>query len=444
MEHRFLVAATSSGCGKTTFTMGLLRALADEGLRVQPFKCGPDYIDTAFHRQAAGRPSINLDSFMMSRTHIQTIYNRFAREAEVSVTEGVMGLYDGYDRWHGSSYELSVWTRQPVVLIVNAASTAYSVAATIHGFRTLRTDLSLAGVVFNRVASPSHYAYLEAACRDIQVPTFGYLTRQEGLEVPSRHLGLTIDNRPQMEDFIRRAAQAVREGVDIPRLLQATACPLPQTETQPAENHPESPAKEVQPENWHIAVAHDEAFNFLYPQNLEALRRLGTVEEFSPLHDALLPPDIEPRHGILYLPGGYPELYAEALAANTPMRAAIRQFAARGGRIYAECGGMIYLTQDLDGQPMCGVLPLHTTLQGARLHLGYRSVRYAGTEWRGHEFHYSQLREPGALPSVAPQFRADGKPVDTALYRQGNVVAGYTHLYWAEQNFIHIFEQNKS
>jgi cobyrinic acid a,c-diamide synthase len=299
-------------------------------------------------------------------------------------------------------------------------------------------------VVFNRVASPSHYAYLEAACRDIQVPTFGYLTRQEGLEVPSRHLGLTIDNRPQMEDFIRRAAQAVREGVDIPRLLQATACPLPQTETQPAENHPESPAKEVQPENWHIAVAHDEAFNFLYPQNLEALRRLGTVEEFSPLHDALLPPDIEPRHGILYLPGGYPELYAEALAANTPMRAAIREFAARGGRIYAECGGMIYLTQDLDGQPMCGVLPLHTTLQGARLHLGYRTVRYAGTEWRGHEFHYSQLREPGALPSVAPQFRADGKPVDTALYRQGNVVAGYTHLYWAEQNFIHIFEQNKS
>jgi cobyrinic acid a,c-diamide synthase len=437
MPSHFLVAATSSGCGKTTFTMGLLRALADEGRRVQPFKCGPDYIDTAFHRQAAGLPSINLDSYIMSRTHIETIYNRYAREAEVSVTEGVMGLYDGYDRWHGSSYELSVWTRQPVILIVNAASTAYSVAATIHGFRTLRPYLSLAGVVFNRVASPSHYAYLEDACRDIQVPTFGYLTRQEGLEVPSRHLGLTIDNRPQMEDFIRRAAQTVREGVDIPRLLQATAWTPP---TNDEAKGPKSDTQHEFHEGWHIAVAHDEAFNFLYTQNLEALRRLGTVETFSPLHDALLPPDIEPRHGILYLPGGYPELYAEALAANASMRAAIRGFAAQGGRIYAECGGMIYLTQDLDGQPMCGILPLRTTMQDARLHLGYRTVRYGDTEWRGHEFHYSSLREPCALPSIAPQFRADGKPVDTALYRHGNVVAGYTHLYWAEQHFIHLFE----
>jgi cobyrinic acid a,c-diamide synthase len=135
--------------------MGLLRALADQGRRVQPFKCGPDYIDTAFHRQAAGRESVNLDSFMMSRPHVQHIYNRYAREAEVLVTEGVMGLYDGYDRWHGSSYEVAQWTQQPVVLIVNAASTAYSVAATIHGFRSLRPDVQLAGVVFNRVASPT-------------------------------------------------------------------------------------------------------------------------------------------------------------------------------------------------------------------------------------------------------------------------------------------------
>jgi cobyrinic acid a,c-diamide synthase len=439
-QSRFLVAATSSGCGKTTFTMGLLRALADQGRRVQPFKCGPDYIDTAFHRQAAGRESVNLDSFMMSRPHVQHIYNRHAREAEVLVTEGVMGLYDGYDRWHGSSYEVAQWTQQPVVLIVNAASTAYSVAATIHGFRSLRPDVQLAGVVFNRVASPSHYTYLQAACQDITVPTFGYLLRKPDMEVPSRHLGLTLDNREQMEDFIRRAAEAVMEGVDIPRLLQATeAAPLTKPDFQ-EEAHTGFQENMKEKEGWHIAVAHDEAFNFLYTENLEALRRLGPMGSFSPLHDTALPADIEPQHGILYLPGGYPELYAEGLAANASMRQSIREFAARGGRIYAECGGLIYLTEELDGQPMCGVLPLHSTMQGARLHLGYRTVRYQGEEWRGHEFHYSTLCDANALPSVAQQLRADGKPVDTALYRLGNVVAGYTHLYWAEQSFVNLFK----
>jgi cobyrinic acid a,c-diamide synthase len=431
MQSRFLVAATSSGCGKTTFTMGLLRALADRGMRVQPFKCGPDYIDTAFHRLASGRPSINLDTYMMSRPHICHIYNRYAREADVRITEGVMGLYDGYDRWRGSSYEVSLWTDQPVILLVNAASTAYSVAATIHGFRTLRPDVRLLGVVFNRVASPSHYAYLQAACRDIHIPTFGYLLRKEGLEVPSRHLGLTMDNRQEMETFIRRAAEAVAEGVDIDRLLQSTAstteCP---EDEELAKDDPQ----------WHVAVAHDEAFNFLYPENLRALRRQATVEEFSPLAHSALPASLRPQDGILYLPGGYPELYAEKLAANAPMRETIRQFAAQGGRIYAECGGMIYLTQALDGQPMCGVLPMKATMQGARLHLGYRTVRYAGEEWPGHEFHYSHLCKADALPSVAQQFRADGKPVDTALYRQGNVVAGYTHLYWAEKNFMNLFK----
>jgi cobyrinic acid a,c-diamide synthase len=437
MQSRFLVAATSSGCGKTTFTMGLLRALSEQGMSVQPFKCGPDYIDTAFHRQAAGRESVNLDSFMMSHAHLSDIYKRYARGKDVCVTEGVMGLYDGYDRWRGSSYEVAVWTRQPVVLIVNAASTAYSVAATIHGFRTLRPDVRLAGVVFNRVASPSHYAYLKAACQDIDVPVFGYLLRQEGMEMPSRHLGLSMDDRTVMENFIRRAAEAVRADVDIPHLLAATACPAHE---EPATSPVGEKPAEVASPGWQIAVAHDEAFNFLYAENVEALRRLGPVSEFSPIHDGALPSGLHPQQGILYLPGGYPELYTEALSANTFLREAIRTFAAQGGRIYAECGGMIYLTQDLDGQPMCGVLPMHATMQGARLHLGYRTLRYQDREWRGHEFHYSHLRDADRLPSVARQFRADGKPVDTALYRVGNVVAGYTHLYWAETDFINLFQ----
>lgn len=214
-----LIAATSSGCGKTTFTMGLLRALTNRGLRVQPYKCGPDYIDTMFHTAACGRESVNLDLWMGGEEHVRYIYNRYRVGMDMAVVEGVMGLYDGYDRQHGSAAELAIMLDIPVVLIVNARSVAYSVAPLIHGFRTYDPRLRLAGVVFNMVGSSHHYELLREACEDAGVRCLGYMARNEELTVPGRHLGLTIAAREEMERFVEIAAEEVERHVLVQQML---------------------------------------------------------------------------------------------------------------------------------------------------------------------------------------------------------------------------------
>ena len=416
-----IIAAASSGSGKTTFSLGLMRALRQRGLRVQPFKCGPDYIDPMFHRQAAGCESVNLDTYLASEAHVTGLYARRGGEADVSVVEGVMGLYDGYDGARGSSGALAALLDVPVVLLVNAQSVAYSVAALIAGFRSfcapvIGRPVRLAGVVFNKVASESHFRSLEMACRDAGVACFGYLTRNDALAVPSRHLGLTLSAREEMERLIQRAAEEVESHVDVNRLLAATTC-----ERRPAETAPDAGSG-----NLRVCVARDEAFNFTYAENLRALAQLGDVVFFSPLRDGTLPPC-----DALYLPGGYPELFADQLTANAEMRHSIGAFAARGGQIFAECGGFMYLCREIDGREMCGVFPFAATMEGARLHLGYRQLG----EMRGHEFHYSSLRSDdgaGDVERIGGQRTATGRAVETALYRRWNTVAGYTHWYWAE------------
>ncbi len=214
-----LISASSSNCGKTTFTMGLLRALCHKGLRVQPYKCGPDYIDTMFHHLASGNESVNLDSFMSSPQHIQQIYARYGADADVRVVEGVMGLFDGYSKMKGSSAEMAMLLGIPVVLLVNAKSTAYSVAPLIHGFKTFHPQVRLAGVVFNMVSSESHYLFLKEACQDAGVECFGYMKRHADLTIPGRHLGLTISEREQMERFISLACEEVEAHVEIDKIL---------------------------------------------------------------------------------------------------------------------------------------------------------------------------------------------------------------------------------
>ena len=435
--------------------MGLLRALRDKGLKVQPYKCGPDYIDTMFHEIASGRESVNLDTYMASDEHVKGVFKRYGEDADVRIVEGVMGLFDGYDKSKGSSAEIAMLLDIPVILVVNAKSVAYSVAPLIYGFKHFNPKLKIAGVVFNMVASENHFFFLKQACEDAGVPCLGYMLRNRDLIIPGRHLGLTIEAREETEELIRLAAKEVEAHV---------GWPLPPP--SPVEREPIREREQIKEDKvsiglspsgslptgegggrgrigFSIAIAKDSAFNFTYRANIDALRELGEIIFFSPLNDERMP-DCD----LLYLPGGYPELFASDLANNASMRESIKAFAENGGHIFAECGGFMYLCNDIDGIPMCGVFPLSATMMDAKLHLGYRQLCNTKLSTlnpklaKGHEFHYSSIIELDILPNGIVrkqcQMSAKGKAVDTALYHYKNVLAGYTHWYWAETGFVEI------
>ena len=397
MKPQLLIGAATSGSGKTTFTMGLLRALKKRGMRVQPFKCGPDYIDTQFHTLAADRESVNLDTWMASRTHVQHIYNKYGEGADVCVAEGVMGLFDGYSRMEGSSAEISQLLGIPVILVVSARSAAYSVAPLIYGFKHFHPNVKIAGVVFNQVSSLPHYNYLKDACADAGVECLGYLPFTDGLKIPSRHLGLTLTAKRAMDVLIEQAAALVEKYVDIDKLLNICHRGFPCRYILPYSSEVGVESFTPRTKKLKIAVARDPAFNFIYRENIARL--------------------------------------------------AIKTFAEEGGKVLAECGGMMFLTRSLTARQggtayaMAGVLPLDCTMVGARLHLGYRRLEYNGLELKGHEFHYSNIIEPDALPSVAKQFTVRGMEVNTPLYRYKNVIAGYTHLYWGEADILKLWEE---
>ena len=383
MKSQIVIGATNSGCGKTTFTMGLLRVLKRRGLMVQPFKCGPDYIDTQFHTLASGSQSVNLDTWMASREHVREVYGRYGAGADVCVTEGVMGLFDGSDRMKGSTAEIAMLIKVPVVLVVNARSTAYSVAPLLYGFKHFHPGLNVVGVV-----------------------------------------------KRKMEALIDEVADMVQAHVDVDKLLEITSAPFVM---------PQECVKRTD-RRMKIAVAYDAAFNFVYRENIDRLKEWGEVSFFTPLKDKHLP-----EADWVYLPGGYPELFATRLQKNKQLMEELKSYAESGGKIFAECGGMMFLTQSIvtdkgKEYPMCGVLPFKSTMKGARLHLGYRSMEMHGENWKGHEFHYSELENPGDLPSIAKLRSAKGKEVDTPVYRYKNVIAGYTHWYWGEKDIFKLWE----
>ena len=464
----YLIGAATSNSGKTTFTMGLLRALRDRGLKVQPYKCGPDYIDTMFHEIASGRESVNLDTYMASDEHVKEVFQRYGEDADVRIVEGVMGLFDGYDKSKGSSAEIAMLLDIPVILVVNAKSVAYSVAPLIYGFKHFNPKLKIAGVVFNMVASENHFSFLKQACEDAGVPCLGYMLRNRELIIPGRHLGLTIEAREEAEELIRLAAKEVEEhvGWPLPPPSPVEREPIREREqikedkvsiglspsgSLPTEGSPMLITSEYVKSGGRgrvglfIAIAKDSAFNFTYRANIDALRELGEVTFFSPMNDERMP-----ECDLLYLPGGYPELFASELADNVTMRESIKAFAERGGRIFAECGGFMYLCNDIDGIPMCGVFPFSATMMDAKLHLGYRQLCNTKLSTlnsqlaKGHEFHYSSVIEPDTLPEGIRkeqfQLSAKGQPVDTALYHYKNVLAGYTHWYWAETGFAELLD----
>lgn len=424
IKPQLLIGGVASGSGKTTFTMGLLKLLRNRGLRVQPYKCGPDYIDTKYHTMAAGSESVNLDLWLSSPEHLKDVYSKYGREAEVCVAEGMMGLFDGYQAMKGSSAEIARLLHLPVILMVGARSTAYSVAPLIYGFKNFCPGLQLAGVIFNEVASQVHFASLREACEDVGVECLGYLPRMKELEVPSRHLGLTLEAGYHFDDFALKVASAIEAHVEVDKILRLCSVPFCEIGKKP-ELKKETGLK--------IAVACDEAFNFTYRENISRLRQWGEITYFSPLKDPCLP-----SADLVYLPGGYPEFFLDRLSANIEMRGAIRKYAENGGKLWAECGGMMYLCRSVTGMdgknyPLAGVLPQEVTMDKMRLKLGYRRICYGPYTLKGHEFHYSSVVSE-VLPSVAVQWSARDIQVDTPLYRYKNVIAGYTHIYWGEFN----------
>lgn len=452
---RLLLAAPMSGSGKTTLTAGLIASLTARGLTVAPFKCGPDYIDPSYHALAAGRPCANLDAWLVPPERIAGLLAQRSIGADLALIEGVMGLFDGYagDDDAGSSAHIARLTNTPVVIVLDVRAMARTAAALIAGLRDFDPRVRVVGVILNRTGSPRHAAMIRTAIEsEVGIPVLGTLPRDEAITLPERHLGLVPTAEPgRWQTWLADMRTRVESGVDLDALLALahTAPPL-EPPALPLVAAPDSQAPSASPGNANaedqadppiIAVSRDEAFSFLYEDNLDLLRAAGaTVTFFSPLHDETLPTKV----GALYLCGGFPELYAAQLSANRSMRAAIRAAAVAGLPIYAECGGLMYLTEaliDSTGQahPMAGVLPGRSVMT-PRLTLGYRTVRANGASWlwesgetvRGHEFHYSAWEErPADLPwlytCLPDALRPEPRPEGVCL---GNVLASYVHIHW--------------
>jgi cobyrinic acid a,c-diamide synthase len=433
---RIVLAAPASNAGKTSIATGLIAALTARGLTVSPHKVGPDYIDPGYHGLAAGRPGRNLDCWLTGDERIVPLFLHGARTpttADIAVVEGVMGLFDGaahpsVEPGYGSTAQVAAALRAPVVLVVDAAAQARSVAALVHGFATFDPSVRLGGVVLNRVGSDRHEAILREALGAAGVPVLGAVRRIEALHTPSRHLGLVpaAERSAEAVRTVRALGAVVESSVDLDAVLRlARSAP-------DLHGDPWDPAAEVEriPGRPVIAVAGGPAFTFGYAETTELLAAAGAeVVTVDPLRDDALPEGTR----ALVIGGGFPEVHAGALSANVGLRTAIAALAAAGGPVAAECAGLLYLSRELDGEPMCGVLDTVTSMH-PRLTLGYRSavaltdsvLAPAGTRVRGHEFHRTAA-SPAAGATPAWQWNADGPEG----FVSGSVHASYLHLGWA-------------
>lgn len=434
---RLVVAGTRSGDGKTTIATGLMTALRRRGRRVAPAKVGPDFIDPGYHSLATGRPGRNLDMWMAGApdtgegsmtgpASVERLAGRAAAGADLLVVEGVMGLFDGAaDGTPSSTAQVAKLLDAPVVLVVNAASVGQSVAATVHGFAHWDPALRLAGVILNYVASDSHEKILRDALASQDVPVLGAVRRDEALSWRERNLGLTpVAEHPEaVRRSLDRLASRIEEGCDLEGIAKVAA-----EAPHRAVPEPPLPSPVVEKGTVRVAVAGGAAFSFLYPDNVEALEAAGAeVVTFDPRYDEQLPEGAQ----ALVAGGGFPEVFATDLAANTQLLSEIRDRHAAGMTIWAECGGLLWLTQKLDGRYMAGVVPASGSMTG-KLSLGYRQATTtvdsplgpAGTAMRGHEFHYSTTDPAGtALKLTGRQGTAEGG------YANERLMASYLHLH---------------
>jgi cobyrinic acid a,c-diamide synthase len=462
----FLIAAPQSGSGKTTVSLAIMAALKRRGVVVAPFKCGPDFIDPGYHRMASGRNSINLDGWMCPESFVVDTFRIHAGSSDVAVIEAVMGLFDGLgpSSIQGSSAQIAAICGAPVVLVVNARGMAASAAALVKGFAEFDPGVRLAGVIFNNVGSVGHAELLARVMAEALpgLALFGCIPRDEALAIPSRHLGLvTAEDNPLPPEYLERLADLAERNLDLVGLAGlkvALPSALPgererlvkggesrvsgvERRVSGVERRVSGVERRVSGVEPRIAVARDAAFCFVYQDNLRLLREEGAeLAFFSPLADSALPEGID---GI-YLPGGYPELYADRLAANGPMLEAIRAAAREGMPLYAECGGFIYLTrgmEDSQGAPLAnfaGVFPVRARMLPRRKALGYRQVELlnssilgsAGEIARGHEFHYSEIGEMSADVVRSYRVTRQGTHLGQEGYGLANCLASYVHLHF--------------
>ncbi|MGD9849734.1 MAG: cobyrinate a,c-diamide synthase [Nitrospirales bacterium] len=446
---RLVIAGTQTGVGKTTVTLALLAAFRERGRNVQPFKVGPDFIDPGHHRLACGRTSRNLDSWMVGEVLSRDIFWRATRDADLAIVEGMMGLFDGTSPVNdvGSTAEMAKLLAAPVLLVVDGRAMARSVAAMVLGYKQFDSAVRIGGVVLNRISHVGHYELLKAAIeKEIGVDVMGYLPSNPDVTIPDRHLGLHMADDDSDPAMYRRLGQMAASNVNldlVDRCAQSAAAWSHEILSL-------GTGVVTKPRPMKIGVAGDAAFCFYYQDNLEALQNAGAeLRWFSPLHDRRIP-----EVDVLYLGGGYPELYARVLQDNHDMRSSIARFAGVGGGIFAECGGMMYLCRaiiDFEGQAydMVGIIPAEAVMSERQIVMGYRHVMVStvdkGEEMplfavRGHEFHYSTLRSSEHLSYTFQLNDVRGVDKGPDGIRIGNVLGSYTHLYFArDPEFLEIF-----
>ncbi|MDH5638429.1 MAG: cobyrinate a,c-diamide synthase [Nitrospinota bacterium] len=439
---RIVIAGTQSGVGKTSFSLGLIRALVRKGIKVAPFKVGPDFLDPTYLRLAAGRQCHNLDGWMMGRDYVGTLFSQAAAGADVAVVEGVMGMFDGMapGSLEGSTAQVAATLQAPVILVVDAGGMAGSLAAMALGYARFHNDVKVAGVIANKVGSLSHATLLKAALEIPGAPPLlGGIVRGSFPELKSRHLGLvTATQREDVEEKLDMLADTVEKAVDLEAVMSMARQTSPMAEKISAEKAPI-------PFRARLGVAWDSAFHFYYPDNLKALEDAGLeLVRFSPLSDRRLPERLD----AIYYGGGYPEQYAGELAENKTMLEAARSFLASGRPVYAECGGLIYLSrgvEDGDGKkwPLVGKLAAWTRMLGRFRALGYVEARLTrqslfgaeGDRLRGHRFHYSELTEdPAAKPEWSQAYelvRPRNGEKSQEGYQHGRTLASYAHIHFA-------------
>ena len=444
MKPQFLISATTANSGKTLFTMGLLRALKKRGLKVQPYKCGPDFIDSQHLSIAADNESVNLDTWLSSSTHVQHIYNKYGEQADVCITEGSGGLFDGYRRMQGSSAEMAGLLNLPIILLINARIAGYSVAPLIYGFKHFYAGVHIVGVIFNQVSSPAHYSHLREACSDTGVDCLGYLPMMEGIKFSSKHSVISLTNRRSLDEQANLIASQMEKTIDINRMLNRCNRNFPCPYTLPYSSDFECDTYTYPLRKIKIAIARDPVFNFTYRENISRLNKLGDITHFSPLYGYELP-----KADLIYLPGGYPELFARQLHRRRKMMESLKEYAEAGGKILAECGGMVFLGRTLKSKEngtaysMSNILPIDFIMPSTpKLCSGYRKTSYQGNDLKGYEFHYSTIHqeETNSMCCMTPITNLKGIEHTTPLFRYKNVIASYTHWYWGDKDLLKLWE----
>jgi cobyrinic acid a,c-diamide synthase len=434
---RIVIAGTHSGVGKTTIATGIMAALKLRGRPIQGYKIGPDYIDPSYHTAATGKPSRNLDRWLLGK-HLKSIFNQSAI-GQWAVIEGVMGMFDGMSGTDGfgSTADISKELKAPVILIINAASMARSAAALVYGFNNYDPDVKLAGVIINQVKSPMQEKMIKEALREMNMPVIGSIPREVNLKLKERHLGLVPLGEKSLEvEYMQNLADLIIKYVDL-EFLEKIMEKAPVQEAPGPENSLTLKPQEKKP---NIGIAWDEAFLFYYQDALDLAKVYGlNLIPFSPLHDPDLPPDLDG----LWLGGGFPELHLDTLSQNQSIMEAIRKFARSGKPIYAECGGYMYLGETIrdfnsNSYPVVGLIPMVSEMTSRLQNMGYRQGVFQtnnflgpkGTSVHGHEFHYSQVSFKTNPQHAYQLFKGDSADRLEGFARD-NIVASYLHLHFS-------------